>query len=57
MASFWDLNHGRKAVLKLVAQAKHVNDLSVAIQRKAQQKAQKKQGSTLIVSKARGNCS
>ena len=44
MASFWELNRRRKAVLKLAARAEQVNDLSVAIQRQAQQKAQKAKG-------------
>ena len=48
MASFWDLNRRRKAVLKLAARAEQVNDLSVAIQRQAQQKAQKAKGAAKL---------
>ena len=48
MASFWELNRRRKAVLKLAARAEQVNDLSVAIQRQAQQKAQKAKGAAKL---------
>ena len=42
------LNRRRKAVLKLAARAEQVNDLSVAIQRQAQQKAQKAKGAAKL---------
>ena len=48
MASFWELNRRRKAVLKLAARAEQVNDLSVAIQRQAQRKAQKAKGAAKL---------
>ena len=48
MASFWELNRRRKAVLKLAARAEQVNDLSVAIQRQALQKAQKAKGAAKL---------
>jgi len=49
VASFWELNRRRKAVLKLAAVAEQANDRSVAIQRQALLKAQKAKGASKLV--------